>query len=100
MGLGLGSPFGHAALRYTLPGGESVVMNIVKNDERGYMVNFVPAHEYLYGTSMFDHGAEQGGVYNRRVIGVRIERWDDDCLRDLVRCAASAGRRCSSLCSF
>lgn len=49
-GLSLGSPFGHAALRYTLPDGRSIVMNIIKNStDKEYMVNFIPANEYLYG---------------------------------------------------
>ena len=38
------------------------------------MVNFVPPSEYLYGTAGFDTFSQQGGAYNRNVVGVRIER--------------------------
>lgn len=37
-------------------------------------VNFAPPHEYLYGTTGFDTYSQQGGAYNRPIIGVRIER--------------------------
>ena len=94
LGIGLGSPFGHAAIRYTLPDildvtikeeteKKSIVMNIVKNVSNRSMVNFVDATEYLYGVESFDDGAQQGGAYNRRIVSVRIEEWDDDLVRDL-----------------
>jgi hypothetical protein len=37
-GIGLGSPYGHAAVRYTLPSGEQFVMNIVKNANGNQLV--------------------------------------------------------------
>ena len=112
LGVGLGSPFGHAAIRYTIPNmrsntpsntpnmptntlpnksdekngndkEESIVMNIVKNVSNRSMVNFVDATEYLYGVNSFDDGAQQGGAYNRRIVSVRIEEWDDDLVEDL-----------------
>lgn len=105
LGVGFGSPYGHAAIRYTLPQGgsgsddrgdsgsddrgdggkpqKSIVMNIVKNVSNRSMVNFVEANEYLYGVNSFDDGAQQGGAYNRRIVSVRIEEWDDDLVQDL-----------------
>jgi hypothetical protein len=61
LGIGLGSPYGHAAVRYTLPSGEQRVMNIVKNVDGNKLVNFVDPTEYLYGTRFTEVGAEQGG---------------------------------------
>jgi hypothetical protein len=65
------NPYGHAAVRYTLPNGEQKLMNIVGQPHKE-MVNFLDPSDYLYGTC-FDNGAEQGGVYNRTMISVRIE---------------------------
>jgi hypothetical protein len=65
------NPFGHAVVRYTLPGGEQRVMNI--SGLAGHdMVNFMDPAEYLYGTD-FAPGNEQKGLYNRSMIGLRIE---------------------------
>jgi hypothetical protein len=69
--------FGHVAVRYTTSDGVQRVMNILgdldaASDAR--MVNFVPPPEYLYGTRGFDTFAQQGGVYNRPFVGLRIER--------------------------
>lgn len=83
LGIGFGSPFGHAVVRYTLPDGTQKVMNIVKNRNQDRLVNFVDPTEYLYGTAFEAVGAAQGGAYNRRIIGVRIEKWDDELLQDL-----------------
>lgn len=59
-------------------------MNIVKNaDKRSYMVNFIPANEYLYGVGWTHRGAEQGGAYQRRIIGVRIEDWPQEDVDDI-----------------
>ena len=82
-GIKFGSPYGHSAIRYTLPDGTQVVMNIVKNSEdEDKLVNFVDPTEYLYGTQFDDVGAEQGGAYNRQIVGVRIEEWPDDLVCD------------------
>lgn len=69
--------FGHVAVRYTTSDGVQRVMNILgdldaASDAR--MVNFVPPAEYLYGTRGYDTFAQQGGVYNRPFVGLRIER--------------------------
>jgi hypothetical protein len=73
-GIGIGrNPYGHAALRYTLPSGEQILMNIVGVPGR-QMVNFLDPVEYLYGTGFFEEGAEQRGVYNRTMVSVRIEQ--------------------------
>ena len=59
-------------------------MNIVKDQGDGaQLVNFIDPTSYLYGTSFTATGAVQGGAYNRRIVGVRIEKWDDDLVQDL-----------------
>jgi len=77
-----GNYYGHAAVRYTLPTGESVVMNI-EGSGKGPMVNFVPAEEYIFGTKYFDKGSSQGGIYNRNMVSVRIEDYPEDKIVDL-----------------
>ena len=93
-GIKFGSPYGHSAIRYTLPDGTQVVMNIVKNSEdEDKLVNFVDPTEYLYGTQFDDVGAEQGGAYNRQIVGVRIEEWPDDLVCDLHYYYSKMARR-------
>ena len=43
-------------------------------DRGARMVNFGRPEEYLYGTDAFDGWCQQGGAYNRDIVGVRIER--------------------------
>jgi len=66
------NPYGHSALRYTLPNGEQTVMNItgVPNME---MVHFIPPEEYLFGLPDVTAGSQQGGVYHRSFISIRVE---------------------------
>ena len=69
--------FGHVAVRYTTSDGTQRLMNILGAlDEAGTrrMVNFVAPDDYLYGTEGWDSWAQQGGAYNRDIIGVRVER--------------------------
>eukprot|EP00613_Pedinella_sp_CCMP2098_P044447 CAMPEP_0171775800 /NCGR_PEP_ID=MMETSP0991-20121206/56734_1 /TAXON_ID=483369 /ORGANISM="non described non described, Strain CCMP2098" /LENGTH=371 /DNA_ID=CAMNT_0012382057 /DNA_START=158 /DNA_END=1270 /DNA_ORIENTATION=+ len=79
--------FGHVAVRYTTKDGTQRVMNILGGpalalpDAR--MVNFVAPQEYLYGTGGFATYAQQGGVYNRDVVGVRIERVSEGAIEAL-----------------
>lgn len=72
---------GHVLVRYTTSDGEQRVMNILGGhalDEPGeQMVNFAPPSEYLYGTAGFGRWSQQGGAYNRDIVGVRIERAPD-----------------------
>lgn len=82
-GIGFGSPYGHSAVRFTLPSGKQIVMNIVKNKDGKKMVNFVDAAEYFFGVDSFENGAEQGGIYNRTMVGVRIENYPDEKVKDL-----------------
>jgi len=84
-GVGLSrNPYGHAAIRYTLPDGTQKVMNIVGfPTEKSQMVNFVPPEEYFFGTSQFFEGCEQMGVYNRSFVSVRIENYPADKIMDL-----------------
>ena len=47
------------------------------------MVNFLDPVEYLFGTGDFDNGAEQGGIYNRHMISVRLEEWPAERILEL-----------------
>lgn len=78
------NPYGHSALRYTMPDGTQKVMNIVGAAGRE-LVNFMKPQDYLYGTDNFDEGSEQGGVYNRGMVSVRIERLPDEAILKLDR---------------
>ena len=68
------NPYGHAAVRYTTSDGHQWVMNIVGKPNRR-MVNFLDPEDYLFGdpavTCMV--GSEQGGVFHRSIIGIRLE---------------------------
>lgn len=67
-----GNPYGHSAIRYIDPNtGKDVVMNVcgVKGKT---LINFIQAEEYLF-TDIFHEGNEQGGIFNRSFVGVRIE---------------------------
>eukprot|EP01113_Clastostelium_recurvatum_P045622 TRINITY_DN7859_c0_g1_i2.p1 TRINITY_DN7859_c0_g1~~TRINITY_DN7859_c0_g1_i2.p1 ORF type:complete len:393 (-),score=51.15 TRINITY_DN7859_c0_g1_i2:72-1250(-) len=75
------NPFGHAAIRYTMPSGEQKVMNIV-GVGGSEMVYFMPPEEYFYGTGNVE-GSEQRGMYNRNMVSVRIENWPDDKIEDM-----------------
>ena len=68
--------FGHVAVRYTTSDGVQRVMNILGSLETpgSQMVNFVPPEDYLYGTKGWTTYAQQGGAYNRDIVGVRVER--------------------------
>jgi hypothetical protein len=67
--------FGHIAIRYTTSDGISRVMNILGDLDQpdARMINFVSPADYFYGTRGFTSFAQQGGVYNRPFVGVRIE---------------------------
>ena len=70
------NPYGHAAIRYTTSDGEQHVMNIVgKPGSR--MVNFMRPIDYLFGDPSVtcELGSEQGGVFNRSIIGFRLENY-------------------------
>lgn len=67
--------FGHVAIRYTTSDGVQRVMNILGDfdDPESSMVNFVEPSDYYFGTKGFESFAQQGGVYNRPFVGLRIE---------------------------
>jgi len=73
------NPYGHSALRYTKSNGEQVLMNIcgLPGEE---MVTFLKPDDYLYSTTGTN---EQGGVYNRNMVSVRVEDWPADRIDDL-----------------
>jgi len=72
---------GHVLVRYTTSDGRQWVMNILGGKELdrpgNKMINFARPEEYLYGTAGFGGWSQQGGVYNRDIVGVRIERAPD-----------------------
>ena len=65
--------FGHIAIRYTTSDGTQRVMNILGNltDPNATLINFMDPSDYFYGTN--PQLAQQGGVYTRPFVGVRIE---------------------------
>eukprot|EP01012_Entosiphon_sulcatum_P011570 TRINITY_DN17073_c0_g1_i1.p1 TRINITY_DN17073_c0_g1~~TRINITY_DN17073_c0_g1_i1.p1 ORF type:complete len:346 (+),score=86.60 TRINITY_DN17073_c0_g1_i1:36-1073(+) len=89
--------FGHLSVAYRMPGtGERRVMNIVGLP--GFeMVNFVNLSDYLFGTTGWEK-TEQGGVYNRNFVGVRVEELADsdilamDHLFQSIRYESVSGR--------
>ncbi|KJE91653.1 hypothetical protein CAOG_02761 [Capsaspora owczarzaki ATCC 30864] len=76
LGFGYGlsyNSFGHAAVRYTLPDGKQVVMNINGKGGIGVpMVQFCTPEEYFLSTH-YSPASEQRGLYNRTMISVRVE---------------------------
>lgn len=67
--------FGHIAIRYTTSDGVQHVMNILGDFSKpnSQMINFQKPEDYWYGTKGFETFSQQGGVYNRPFVGVRIE---------------------------
>jgi len=47
------------------------------------MVHFLKADDYLFGVNDFHRGSQQGAIYNRCMVGVRIENVDPDQIEDL-----------------
>ena len=69
------NPYGHSAIRYTLPDTkEQLVMNIVGLADHE-LVNFLSPEDFFFSTN-FDTkiGNEQGGIYNRNFASIRIQR--------------------------
>ena len=76
------NPYGHSAIRYIDPDtGEDTVMNVCGQKGKK-LINFIPTHEYLF-TDVFHEGNEQGGVFNRSFLGVRIENVPKEKMREL-----------------
>jgi len=71
-----------SALRYTLPNGEQKFVNITGiNDTE--MVHFMTPEEYFFGTKNFNSSCEQGGIYNRNMVSVRIEEYPPEKIEDM-----------------
>jgi len=79
-----GNPYGHSAIRYVNPDtGKDTVMNVC--GLKGHkLINFIPADEYLF-TDIFHDGNEQGGIFNRSFIGMRVEKVPVEDIRKLHR---------------
>ena len=76
------NPFGHALVRYTRPSGEQTAVNVGGRPGAPLITRFAP-EEYFYGTTNFDSGNTQGGVYNRRMIGVSVDELPQEQLAAL-----------------
>lgn len=63
------NPFGHSAVRYTLPDGTQKVFNI-SGVNKNHMVEFHDPKEYFFGTQKT---SQQQGVYNREMVSIRFE---------------------------
>lgn len=63
--------YGHSAVRYNL-NGLDIVVNVEGKKKNKVMIVFYDAKEYLYGVDYSKNG-EQRGVYNRNIVGTRIE---------------------------
>ncbi|TPX61141.1 hypothetical protein SpCBS45565_g07322 [Spizellomyces sp. 'palustris'] len=63
-------PFGHSALRYTLPNGQQILVNVTKK-EGCKLVEIWDPVDFLYGIG--EASREQGGIYSRHVVSIRIE---------------------------
>jgi hypothetical protein len=70
------NPYGHSVIRYSTENNNrgNIIMNIcgLKNCS---LVNFFDPAEYLF-TSKMEEGNEQGGVFRRSFLGVRIDNID------------------------
>lgn len=61
--------YGHSAIIYTMPDGTRKVFNITGiNRRNNEMVHFYTPEEYL-----LERNIDQGGIFNRNFIGIRIE---------------------------
>lgn len=69
------NPFGHSVLRYRTPDGIDRIVNIEAKDKFKPFIRFYEPKEYFYGTNSETCGAQRG-VYNRSMIGLRIENVD------------------------
>merc|ERR1712137_189926 len=79
--LGFGvNPYGHAAVRYTIPEtGEQKVVNI-SGTRRDNLVNFRSPEEYLFENT---DKADQGGIWNRNIVSVRVENVEPWQIEDM-----------------
>eukprot|EP01084_Bolivina_argentea_P198754 340240_1 len=78
------NPYGHAAVRYTTSDGSQYLLNIVgKPGSR--MVNFLHPTDYLFGDPSVTCalGSEQGGVFQRSIIGFRLENYPPNKIDDM-----------------
>lgn len=60
--------YGHSAVIYTMPDGTRKAFNIVGGKGHDELVNFHTPEEY-----MFSRNSDQGGVFNRNFISIRVE---------------------------
>ena len=78
------NPYGHAAIRYTLNDGSDYVMNIVGKPGKK-MVNIMPTYDYIFGDPniILNNGSEQGGIYQRTIIGFRLENYPLNLIQNM-----------------
>lgn len=74
--------FGHSVVKYKLPDGTMKIVNICNTSvTKQKMMNFLDPNAYMFGTVGFDYddefiNQEQGGIYNREFVGLRLEKVD------------------------
>lgn len=74
--------YGHSAVRYKDPNGNDIVMNVEGKKEGKLMVQFYDATDYFYGTDGKSI-ASQKGVYNRDMVGIRVEKLDQKDINEM-----------------
>lgn len=74
--------FGHSALRYIRQDGKDVIVNIEGKENGERFIKIYDTKEYLYGTDPRKCGAQRG-VYNRNIIGLRVENVPKEYMEQL-----------------
>ncbi len=77
------NPYGHSVVRYQLPGEIHRIMNICGSNNDN-LVNFIPPEDYLF-TDQTGNGNEQGGIFNRPFLGLRLENRNQEEILDINR---------------
>lgn len=73
--------FGHVAIKYTRPStGEQVLVDVESLGRGKLGVFFMRPEDFFYSTGGFGEWNIQHGVYNRNMIGIRIEECDEEIL--------------------
>lgn len=75
--------YGHSAVRYTDPDGNDIVMNIEGKVKGKPMIQFYKSSDYFYGTDENTHGSQKGAMYNRDMVGIRIENVDSNDIKKM-----------------
>lgn len=77
------NPYGHSAVRYAYETNDGQRRDVVMNIARDTLVNFVEPVDYLFAPSR--PGNEQGGVFLRSFVTIRIDDVDTESVQALDR---------------